>query len=494
MKKHNIIHIFYLTLLASFCITNVAWTQNLVADYRFDGTLSSAVGEAADLDLIGEPGFETESVDGIDQQVLTFGAGEGCRLLNASQTLGQSYTIAVLFRFDSISSWRRVIDFRNRKTDWGLYSYFGNLNFYNIFTGTGGAIEPDAYVQIVLTRNGQGTVRGYVNGLSEIDFNDSSQHAILDTDDILSFFQDDVVVANEHAAGAVSRIRLWDGALSEQVVANLDRSPIGSTTVPPTISSALEISVGSGEQLDYTLTAINDPTSFSVTDLQSWMTFDVALGKLTGTANTPGVYEVGISASNAGGSDSKVLRVTVTPATGSSVGFKTANIRVPETAGEVDIQVLRQGDSDRAVSLNYMTQDGTALAGAHYVTTSGTLDFADGEDKKTITLEILKNEEDESEKKFKIVLSSPVNTVIAQPSELQITVEDVPVPDVEFAISSVIRWQSVAGVRYRVIWSLDLDAGTWKVFKDNIIGTGDEMVVLDPITYEHRFYRVELEE
>jgi hypothetical protein len=99
---------------------SLASGQSLVADYTFDDTLTSNVGSAAPLERIGAPGFQTEPVDGVDQKVLAFAAGEGCRLLNASQTVGGAHTIVVLFRFASNTSWRRVIDYRNRKTDWGL--------------------------------------------------------------------------------------------------------------------------------------------------------------------------------------------------------------------------------------------------------------------------------------------------------------------------------------------------------------------------------------
>lgn len=47
---------------------------------------------------------------------------------------------------------------------------------------------------------------------------------------------------------------------------------------------------------------------------------------------------------------------------------------------------------DQTVTVNFTTQDGTAIAGQDYLATSGTLTFAPGETTKTITVEIFGNE------------------------------------------------------------------------------------------------------
>src|SRR5205823_766478 len=44
---------------------------------------------------------------------------------------------------------------------------------------------------------------------------------------------------------------------------------------------------------------------------------------------------------------------------------------------------------DQAVTVNFATADGTAIAGVDYVATSGTLTFAPGEMTKTITVEVI---------------------------------------------------------------------------------------------------------
>ncbi|MFT5107899.1 MAG: hypothetical protein ACI9UA_003534 [Pseudoalteromonas tetraodonis] len=478
-------------------VAHAAAGQLLVVDYQFNDTLASAVGTAASLEQIGEPIFQSESVDGVDQRVLAFAAGEGCRLLNASQTLGEAHTIVVLFRFDSNSSWRRVLDYRNRKTDWGLYSYYGNLNFYNVTTGIGGAIQPDNYVQIALTRNEQGTVRGYVNGVPEIDFHDSGPNATLDVDDILTFFQDDTVVSGEHSAGAVSRIRIWDDALSEADIAALDRSPGGELTAPPVITSQLATSVVTGQPLEYAIAASNDPVSYSATNMETWMSLDSQTGIVSGTAGNPGVYDVGISAFNAGGSASRTLRITVDPAVGGTLGFSVAEVRVSEAGGMLEVTVVRRGDASGQATVNYATRDGSALSGENYGESSGLLTFEDGETEQVISIDLLFNPASEEDKDFALVLSDFVNAAGANPIELRVVIEDAPVraPEIGIVRAVGVRWMALPAVRYRVMWSSNLEAGPWMVLEDEIVNLlGAEVTVFDEIVSLERFYRVEVME
>ena len=56
--------------------------------------------------------------------------------------------------------------------------------------------------------------------------------------------------------------------------------------------------------------------------------------------------------------------------------FTTATNTVPESAGQVSVNVLRVGPTNNSMSVNYATHDGTAMAGINYTATSGTLTSA----------------------------------------------------------------------------------------------------------------------
>jgi hypothetical protein len=191
----------------------------LVADYRFQDSLASSIDGAPELAFLGaEPVYLDELFPSGNQRVLRFLAGEGLELAGFTQLVGTSYTLVAVFRFDETSSWRRIFDFKNRTSDWGLYGYYGKLNFYNIITGPEELVKQAEYIEVALSRDAQGVVRGYVDGSRQIEFNDSSGHALPNLDDLLVLFRDDLVVRNEHTSGRINSLRIYDRALSDDEI------------------------------------------------------------------------------------------------------------------------------------------------------------------------------------------------------------------------------------------------------------------------------------
>ncbi|MBW4419144.1 MAG: DUF4347 domain-containing protein [Myxacorys californica WJT36-NPBG1] len=70
--------------------------------------------------------------------------------------------------------------------------------------------------------------------------------------------------------------------------------------------------------------------------------------------------------------------------------------------------VTQTGPGPWTVSVNYTTVDGTAVAGSDYVITSGTLNFANSETTKTITVPIIGDRVAEFGETFSVVLSNAV--------------------------------------------------------------------------------------
>ncbi len=386
--------------------------------------------------------------------------------------LGASYTITILFRFDDVNSWKRLIDFKNRTTDWGLYSYYGNLNFYNIITGSGSAIAAGNYVQVTLTRNAQGNVRGFVNGSPEIEFIDSGSEALPGPDNFLSFFQDDTVVANEHTSGAVARIRIWDGPLDPAAVATLDRLP-GGAGAPPVITSNGPLTLTSGSSFTFTVTATGAaPVLFSANSLPAWMNFDTNSRTLSGTAGGAGVYEVNVGAFNSVGADSRTLRVYVRPATGSIFTFDPPTVRTREDAGTVTAMVIRLGDISSPGSVSFNTLDGTLQEGQGYQASSGELAFPAGVQQKPAVVPLIFSPADEPERDFYILLSDPSGSTIGIPDRARIAVANAPFQAIplEFNATGGLRWHSVPGVSYQLLESSDLVQ--WMAPGAPIPGTG----------------------
>jgi autotransporter-associated beta strand protein len=82
-------------------------------------------------------------------------------------------------------------------------------------------------------------------------------------------------------------------------------------TTPVTITSALTSSILAGRPFNYTITAIQNPTSFHATGLPAGLSIDTVAGKITGTPTVPGVYSVTLSASNGITTGTATIALTV---------------------------------------------------------------------------------------------------------------------------------------------------------------------------------------
>ena len=93
--------------------------------------------------------------------------------------------------------------------------------------------------------------------------------------------------------------------------------------------------------------------------------------------------------------------------TAGAIAFKSTNVSASESAGEIQVTVKRTGGKAEAASVDYATEDGTALAGEDYTATSGTLVFGANELSKVISIPINNDFAAEGNETFAIHLSNP---------------------------------------------------------------------------------------
>ena len=87
------------------------------------------------------------------------------------------------------------------------------------------------------------------------------------------------------------------------------------------------------------------------------------------------------------------------------IGFTVDQITIDENSGQINVLVFRNNGSDGAVSVDYQTNFGTTNAGDHQQI-SGTINFADGETNRNLTLSITDDTLVESDETFSLVLSN----------------------------------------------------------------------------------------
>ncbi|KAE8736995.1 hypothetical protein FOCC_FOCC017548 [Frankliniella occidentalis] len=88
------------------------------------------------------------------------------------------------------------------------------------------------------------------------------------------------------------------------------------------------------------------------------------------------------------------------------VFFKPSHYTVPESIGEFEVSVVREGDLVPTLLVDYRTEDGTAHAGCDYTGAQGTLRFNEGETIKKFSINVIDDDEFEEDEHFYIRLSN----------------------------------------------------------------------------------------
>ena len=93
-----------------------------------------------------------------------------------------------------------------------------------------------------------------------------------------------------------------------------------------------------------------------------------------------------------------------------TIVFTVATRQVSEADATVQIDVERFGGSLGEVTIDYTTEEGTALEGDDYALTAGTLNWADGErDTRSFSVPIVNDTAQEPSETFTVTLSNPTN-------------------------------------------------------------------------------------
>lgn len=189
--------------------TPAVYAQTLTHLYTLDGVYT---------DLLGGPSL-TGNGGTFGPNGLHFGANQGPSLSGGLADIG-AYSIETYFNFGSVGGWAKILDFKDRSIDYGVYNHNGANRFYPI-AGTEGEYSPGVMAHLVVTRGAGDMFTAYVDGELSFSFSDTPGHArFTGPSGIMHFFRDDLVGSSHEAqAGFVDYIRIYDGAISAEQVA-----------------------------------------------------------------------------------------------------------------------------------------------------------------------------------------------------------------------------------------------------------------------------------
>jgi len=118
----------------------------------------------------------------------------------------------------------------------------------------------------------------------------------------------------------------------------------------------------------------------------------------------------------------------------------TASYKCYESDGRVLVKVVRTGGCGSPVSCQFTTKEGTATANMDYKETSGTLEFGAGETTKFIDIEIIDDDQYETDEDFTVSISEPVGATLGGIKTAKVTiVNDDEMTDVVERVSALLK-------------------------------------------------------
>lgn len=147
-----------------------------------------------------------------------------------------------------------------------------------------------------------------------------------------------------------------------------------------------------------------------------------------------------------------------------------ARFEAREDEATVVIGVVRGDDGDFPVSVDYATTNVTALAGEDYIETIGRLTFASGERLKLVSIPILNDALNETNKTFRFTLTNALGASLGVQTSATIRLKDND-PGVEFVTAKYYIHEDEGALRVTVRRGNDLALGPFTVDYATVDGT-----------------------
>ena len=218
---------------------------HLVADYQFHDNFTSSVA--------GAPAIEPTALDQLSfadapdlsgRRVLKFAAGHGLTLQTSGLVDPDHYTMVIGVAFDSINGYVRLMDTKDPSETTGWFLLYGALGYHPTLYTPDPVLANGEFGELTLVADG-GKYRAYSGSEKLFELLDPAHTSSIGTNGIVSFFRNFSNAAYA-PGGRVTRIRIYDGALTDTDLAALAPSVPGPDliSVPAGANPALAFQGG----------------------------------------------------------------------------------------------------------------------------------------------------------------------------------------------------------------------------------------------------------
>jgi len=220
MKICNMKKLLLLPFAVLFFIGATA--QNKTYRFHFNNRLSENYYQGSPLAPVCPGTYTVQPLAGVNKGAYNFDKGCGLVFMDSATNLlaSGSYTIELYFKLDTITGYKKIIDFDSLGADAGFYNQSGKLVMYSNFTSADSVVGAGAWSYVAITRDGSSKVM-YVYHNDKVlgTLNDNSDQYIYGTEKLLIFFRDDNNTSNsEQSGGSVGMIHISDYVMDSTTI------------------------------------------------------------------------------------------------------------------------------------------------------------------------------------------------------------------------------------------------------------------------------------
>ncbi|UPK30566.1 DUF4082 domain-containing protein [Bradyrhizobium sp. 195] len=126
----------------------------------------------------------------------------------------------------------------------------------------------------------------------------------------------------------------------------------------------------------------------------------------------------------------------------STISMADAALSVSENTASAILTLLRSGSIDQPATIVFATSNGSALSGADYAASSGTITFAAGQVTQTISVPIINDTFPETDENFTVTLSNPTGAALGAQATTTVSILD----NDNLNLGSLVRQTAVTGL------------------------------------------------